>query len=86
MAVGGNQTYAIFLYADGLIRWPRRSGKVLAGYSGTNTSFDIAEMTDILRITFTTNVECPGMWVFRLDKEDLVLPETSSGKLDRNVW
>ena len=85
MAVSGNQTYAIFLYADGLIQWSR-DGRALAGYSSTNTSFNIGEMTDILRITFTTNIECPGMWVFRLDKEDLVLPETSSGKLDRNVW
>ena len=82
MAVSGNQTYAIFFYADGLIQWPR-DGTALVGYSGTNISFSIGETTDII---FTTNVESPGMLVFRLDTEDLVLPETSSGKLDRNVW
>ena len=77
VAVSGDETYAIFLYVGSLIQ---RSENVFAGYSagsGTNVSYSIPGSLSeaILGIVFTSNVNEPGVWVFRLDKEQLVLPE-----------
>ena len=35
LAVSGDESYAIYLYADGLIQWPE-SGNALAGYNSGN--------------------------------------------------
>ena len=77
IAVDGDHTYAIYLY--GLIQ-SSRGGQALAGYSAGsngNSSYTIpgSLSRDILRITSTTNIECPGVWVFRLDEEELFVPE-----------
>ena len=84
VAVGGDHTYAIFLYADGLIQ-SSRNGQVLAGYSAGingNSSYTIpgSISQDILKIASTTNIECPGVWVFRLDEEELIFPEKGETK------
>ena len=91
VAVSGNETYALFLYADGLMQWGDVKSSVAAGIGYTsrehnNISFDLigSQLKDFHRITFTTNVEVPGMWVFRLDKEELVLPE--NGKQTTTVY
>ena len=89
LAVVGTQSYAIYLYADGLIQWTTgddnggRGGlggnEALAGYANTTiTSYTIpGSRTDaILGIASTTNIGVPGMWVFRLDEEELVLPNS----------
>ena len=69
MAVGGNETYAIFLYADGLMQWT---------YDHDTTGFNFPAKRafsihyfplagDYVSVTFMTNVNCPGMSVFQLD-------------------
>ena len=75
MAVSGNQTFAIYLYADGLIQWSR-DGRALAGYSAGDgqTYYNISGSlsTEILKISSTSNVGYPGLWVFRVDQNNLV--------------
>ena len=75
MAVSGNQTFAIYLYADGLIQWSQE-GKALAGYSAGDgqTYYNISGSlsTELLKISSTSNVGYPGLWVFRVDNNDLV--------------
>ena len=87
LAVSGTQSYAIYLYADGLIQWTTGDDSggmgglggtpALAGYADkTTTSYTIpGSQTDaILGIASTTNIDVPGMWVFRFDEEELVPP------------
>ena len=76
MAVSGDETYTIYLYADGLIQWPQR-GWALAGYNAGDgiVYYMIPESLsqDIINISLTTNVEQPGVWVFRVDRNELIL-------------
>ena len=88
LAVSGSQTYAIYLYALGLIQWTTSDDQggingtggnrlPVAGYNAGDSivSFMIpGSLTDdIIKIASTSNVLIPGMWVFRLDKDDIVL-------------
>ena len=72
LARGGAQSYAIYLYADGLIQWPQ-SGLALAGYNAGDgtTSYTIpgSFTTEILNISLTSNVDVPGMWIFQFNEE-----------------
>ena len=88
LARSGNQSYAIYLYADGLIQWTasRAQGGMngfggnaaVVGYNAGNgvISFTVpGSYTDnILNIVSTSNVGVAGKWVFRLDEDDVVLP------------
>ena len=87
LAVSGNQTYAIYLYADGLIQWTTGDDQggvnglggyqpPVAGYSagdGIRNTFMIpGSLTNgIIKIASTSNVQVPGMWV--LHEHDSVL-------------
>ena len=76
MAVSGDQTYTIYLYADGLIQWSQ-GGWALAGYNAGDglASYTIPKSfsEDIINIPSTTNVMQPGVWVFRVDRNELIL-------------
>ena len=76
MAVSGDQTYTIYLYADGLIQWSNE-GRASAGYNAGDgiAYYMIPESLsqDIIYISLTTNVEQPGVWVFRVDRNELIL-------------
>ena len=88
MAVGGNYTYAIYLYADGLIQWTTGDADsgvnglggnpAIAGYNAGDTviSYSIpgSQTDDIINIASTSNVGEAGKWIFRLDDDDVVLP------------
>ena len=90
MAGSGNQSYAIYLYADGLIQWTS-SGEsgfggnaALVGYNAGDgvTSFTLpgSHTDDFLNIVSISNVNVPGMLVFRLDEDDVVHPPCGFGK------
>ena len=90
LAVSGDQTFIIYLYADNLIQWSQ-SGRALAGY---NAGDGIASYTipgslteEIINIDSTTNVGVPGMWVFRVDQEQLILPRCDDNFLGmKNIF
>ena len=78
MAVSGDQTYTIYLYADGLIQWSQVFGySAIAGYNdGHGIAYYMIPDSlsrDIIDISLTTNVEQPGVWVFRVDRNELIL-------------
>lgn len=64
-----SQSYAIYLYANDLIQWDLHGA--LAGYNAGNglISFTVPVGSEL--IAFSSNVRRPGMWVFRLDREDI---------------
>ena len=77
LAVAGSQTYVIYLYADNLIQWSQE-GRALAGYNAGDGIIAYAVpgslSLDMLKIASTTNVGEPGLWVFRVDREQLIVP------------
>ena len=74
VAVGSNQTYVIYLYADGLMEWFEKEDSG-AGYKYDNTTFFL---NDTRMVPFTSNIGCPGVWVLRVDREELVLPDSGN--------
>ena len=88
LARSGNQSYAIYLYADGLIQWTASidqggingsgGNAALVGYNAGDelTSFKVpgSQTDNILNIVSTSNIGFPGVWVFRLDEDDVIFP------------
>ena len=82
MATNGFDSFAMYLYADGLIQWT--SGDFSGGINGLggNTArvgfsssdgsnfFTVPESgsTEIINITQTSNVNTPGIWMFYVGK------------------
>ena len=85
LAVVGTETYAIYLYADGMIEWTTGEGGInglggnpaIVGYNAGdgNISYTVpgSQAADIINITSVSNVDEPGVWVFRLEEDDVVL-------------
>ena len=80
-------SFVIFLYADGEIQWT--TGDASAGIDGlggipAQVGFDAGDgiryatipgsQTDaIINITQTSNVGIPGVWIFRIDGQEVVV-------------
>ena len=72
----GQLSFAIFLYADGLIQWAESENEVgrFAATVGVNTGVTGRYLRvpqsgtpSIIEIDTTSNVGRPGVWLFRLD-------------------
>ena len=87
LATDSVYSFALFLYADGEIQWTTddASGGI-NGLSGTpaQVGFDAGDGVHyatipgsrsdaIINVTRTSNVGVPGMWVFRIDEEEVVI-------------
>jgi hypothetical protein len=70
LATDGSETFAFFLYADGLIQSIRRGVQIgIDGGDGVNHYTVPDSLTpDIINITDTSNVNRPGLWIFKLDE------------------
>ena len=78
------------MYADGLIQWAESaigSDAALAGYNAgdgvISFTVPVSQTDDIIDIVSTSNVNVPGMWVFRLDEDDLVFSNCSDDLLGK---
>ena len=79
----GSLSFAVFLYADGGIQWTTGDNSGGAGgrggtpaVVGVNAGDGIQSATvpgsktqDIIKVATTSNVEIPGMWVFRVNED-----------------
>ena len=87
MITDGRRSFVIFLYADGEIQWTTgdASGGT-NGFGGTaaqvgfNSGDGIrfasvpgSQTMAIVNIDTTSNVGIPGVWVFRVDEEDITV-------------
>ena len=64
------RSYAIFLYADGLIQWPS-SGAQVGFNAGDNINYvnvPGSRTPNILNITQMSNVGIGGQWVFQINQ------------------
>lgn len=83
LATNGNDSYAIFLYADGLIQWTTGDASGgSGGFGGTpaQAGFNAGDginyatvpgsrTSQIVNISMTSNVGVPGMWTFKITKD-----------------
>lgn len=104
MATDGTSSFVIFLYADDEIQWttgeqPDGSGgteptPALVGFSAGDgvrfTSVQGSQTEAIINITMTSNVARPGVWVFKVDEENIIVGgctmETEGMLLSRVGW
>ena len=99
LARSGNESYAIYLYADGLIQWTASvdqggengfgGNAALVGYNAGDeiTSFKVpgSQTDNILNIVSTSNIGVPGVLVFRLDEDDIFLPQCDETLFGKSV-
>ena len=92
MATDGVSAYVIFLYADGEIQWT--TGDLSGGVNGlggtpAHVGFNAgdgvrfaavpdSETPEIINISSTSNIGVPGVWIFRVDQEDVIFGGCSS--------
>ena len=80
MGTDGIRSFVIYLYADGEIQWAiSEDDRSLPAQVGFNAGDGIqffavpeSRQPEIINITNTSNVNIPGVWVFRVDQEDIV--------------
>ena len=89
LATNGRRSFALFLYADGEIQWTTgdASGGV-GGFGGTPAQVGFnagdgkrfanvtgSQTSAIVNIDSTTNVDRPGVWIFRIDEEEIEITQ-----------
>ena len=82
LAQSGNDTFALYLYADGLIQWTTADGlnggsNGIGGYAAdvgfhfhhTNSNYELpgSGTCSIIHIASRSNVNIPGLFVFHLE-------------------
>ena len=74
LATNGQDTFLFFLYADNLIEWVLHGAQVgVDGGDGVNYySIPNSLTPEIINITHTSNVNIPGLWILKVDKNIIV--------------
>ena len=103
MITNGRRSFAIFNYADGEIQWTTGDASGgSGGFGGTPAQVGFnagdglrfanvpdSQTVEIVNITSTSNVDRPGVWMFRVDEEQIMVMQECSnditGKLIINV-
>ena len=78
IASSGNESYVIYIYADGFVQWINSNGGVndLGGVSTASVGYNSADIPytlpgsgtcSIIHVTSRSNVGIPGMFVFSLE-------------------
>ena len=82
LASDGQRSYALFLYADGLIEWTTGSSSVAHAQVGFNAGDGVRSARvassgtpAIINISSTSNVNIDGMWIFEVDGEEIVISD-----------
>lgn len=87
MITDGRRSFVIFLYADGEIQWTTGDASGgRNGFGGTEAQVGFnagdgirfasvpgSRTGDIVNIDTTSNVGIPGVWVFRVDEDDITV-------------
>lgn len=69
LATNEQDTFAFFLYADGLIQWTLDGVQIGIDGGDQVKYYTVPDSLtpDIINITYTSNVNQPGVWIFKLD-------------------
>jgi len=85
LVTNGRRSFAIFLYANGLIQWTTGDASGgSGGFGGTPAQVGFnagdgerfasvpgSQTSDIVNIDSTSNVDRRGVWIFRIDEEEI---------------
>ena len=85
LTTNGRRSFAIFLYADGGIHWTTGdASEGNGGFGGTPAQVGFnagdgerfanitsSQTPDVVNVDSTTNVDTPGVWIFRVDEEEI---------------
>ena len=98
LITNGVTSYAAFLYADDEIQWT--TGDLSGGSNGLGGTaahvgfnagdninfFNVpgSQTPEIINITNTSNIGIDGVWVFRVDGEEIV-PANSDGNVNKYI-
>lgn len=82
LATNGTSSFILFLYADGLMNWiASDQDGTYPALVGFNAGDGVASLTiptsrteRVLDITTSSNVQKPGLWLFRSDSTDIKMP------------
>ena len=69
LTTNGQDTFVFFLYADGLIQY---YGQEIGINGGDGVNYYAVSYSDIVNITRTSNVNQPGLWVFKVDDYNIL--------------
>ena len=89
LITNGKKAFTVFNYADGEIQWTTGDASDGTGglggtpaHVGFNAGDGIrfanvpgSQTADILNIDSTSNVDIPGVWIFRVDKEEIQITQ-----------
>ena len=89
LITNGRKSFVIFNYADGEIQWITGDASGgLGGFGGTpaQAGFNAgdglrfanvpgSQTAEIVNIDSTSNVNRPGVWIFRADEEEIVVTQ-----------
>ena len=92
MGTDGVRSFVVYLYADGEIQWTvSKDANSLPAQVGFNAGDGIrffavpeSRKPEIINIDTTSNVDIPGVWMFRVDQEDIMnagCTNNSDGKI-----
>ena len=69
LTTNGQDTFVFFLYADGLIQYYAWQ---IGIYGGDGLNYYTLPYSDRVNITRTSNVNRPGLWVFKVDDYNII--------------
>lgn len=92
MGTDGVRSFVAYLYADGEIQWTVSNDNLtVPAQVGFNAGDGIrffavpeSRKLEIINIDTTSNVDIPGVWMFRVDQEDILnagCTDNSDGKI-----
>ena len=73
IATSGTSSFVMFLYADGEIQWENGALAGINAGDGINSVTIPGSLTpSIINIAQTSNVGIPGVWMFQVDRGNLI--------------
>ena len=76
MTGNGQQSFVFFLYANGLIQWPRNQITQQSGFNAGDRqrfySIPVSQIDGRPDLDTTSNVDMPGVWVFQVSGPEVV--------------
>ena len=93
LATNRTVSFALFLFADNLMEWIisdiEGAHPALVGFNSgdgvTSLTLPTSRTDHVLNITTSSNIQSPGMWLFRTDSNDIKMPRKFSSSQLSNI-
>ena len=93
LATNRTASFALFLFADNLMEWIisdiEGAHPALVGFNSgdgvTSLTLPTSRTDHVLNITTSSNIQSPGIWLFRTDSSDIKMPRKLSTSQLSNI-